>query len=341
MKARPDLSSDGCFLTSIFNIGRGLGGKDERMILARALETRINRSESLITPARLGFDTVTQFAGEFAKEMTALRLRPPTFEDFVVVNRARGYQSRILGKLCHLFVRSFKPVQDDFLAIAISQLQELNRPQVADSILVLNPAAVAPNLLNGRGQEVTTPVSFGKPRKAHSLRILKTDGRTVEFVDDMYVSYSGPGPSRLWSFLTEVEVKTPAAARGFTKQIGMSQFRVGAEDVKEIQMVVEGFRRVVRVTPEGLIFSGRATVRHAVTLLGRREWDKLQAEQQLRLTDLLKTGDQDELYKHAGFRYQSTSRGYGESFCRITLPIPIVYFEPLLHAIWPAASSLR
>ncbi len=179
------------------------------------------------------------------------------------------------------------------------------------------------------------PVNFGKPHKAHSLRIHKADGRTVEFVDDMYVSFSGREPTRLWSFLTEVEVKTPAAARGFTKQIGMSQFRVGVEDVKEVHMVVEGFRRVVRVIPERLIFSGRATVRHAVTLLSNREWAQLPREQQLRRTDLLAVGHQVELYKHAGFRYQSTARGYGESFCRITLPIPILYFEPLVNTIWP------
>lgn len=123
MKPELDFTSDVGFLALIFKVGRGAAGQDEHANLARFLETRINCSESLIRPTHLGFDSATHLATEFAKEMTALRLRPPTFEDFAAANRARGYQSRILGKLCHLFVRNFQPVQEDFLASAVNQLK--------------------------------------------------------------------------------------------------------------------------------------------------------------------------------------------------------------------------
>ncbi len=100
-------------------------------------------------------------------------------------------------------------------------------------------------------------------------------------------------------------------------------------------MTVEGFKRPIRVAPERMVFSTRATVRNAVTLLGRQDWARLPEEQRCRLTDLLAAGDEAGLYVHSGFQYQNTSRGYGESFCLVTLPIPVTYFDVLVAAIWP------
>jgi hypothetical protein len=218
-------------------------------------------------------------------------------------------------------------------------LQELNNPKLAVSVLAANRLAVVPDLLNGRGEPIKIAVKFGRPRKAHSIRIIKIDGRKVEFVDDMYVSYAGNGAERRWSFLNEAESKTSGAARGFRKQVGSSQFRVGSQGVREVEMIVEGFKNPIRVRPECLVFSGRATVRNAVTLLSKTDWAQLEEEQRRRLTNLLIAGDYVGLYTHSDFRYESTSRGYGESFCCVTLPIPVTYFDALVAAIWPQASE--
>jgi hypothetical protein len=192
-------------------------------------------------------------------------------------------------------------------------------------------------LVDGKGKPVKVAGKFGAPRKAHTVRIVKSDGRAVEFVDDFYVSYAGVRVERFWAVLNEVESKTSGAARHFRKQIGLSQFRIGAKEVREIEMRVEGFRRPVRVVPERLVFSTRSTVRNAVTLLSNNEWELLPEEHRRCCADLLRAGDQAGLYLHANFQYQSTSRGYGESFCLVTLPVPIRYINPLVAAIWPTA----
>lgn len=332
-------ASDATVLRLLFRVTRPAKIQADRLTLARAIETRVVASASVITPTQLGFDHPAEMAALFADDIARMFVRAATYQDFTAAHRVSGYRSRIRGKLWHLFVRNFQPLQRDFLDHAIGQVEELNTPLLAPSLLALGDGGVVPMLINGRGEPVTQRVNFGLPRKAHRLRIVKTDGRSVEFVDDMFVSFSRDRPHRLWSFLNEVEVKTPTAARAFGKQIGMSQFRVGMPDVQEIQMAVEGFRQVVRVRPEHLIFSSRSTVRNAVTLLGRSEWARVTPEQQVRITKLLKAGDQIELYKHSGFRYQHTARGYSESFCRVTLPIPIMYFDPLIDAIWPNSSA--
>jgi hypothetical protein len=321
-------------LRLIFRVACHKDGAD-RNELAHVFKDRINRCGSPISCCAFGIKSVAELAALFVSDIAAMRVSAATFEDFISPGCIRGYQSRVRGKLWHLYVRNYQPLDDDFRANALSQLEELNDPKVAASIVRIYPAATAPDLVNGKGEAVKVTKRFGRPRKAHSIRVIKTDGRGVEFVDDVYVSYAGAGIERVWAFLNEVEVKTSGAARGFRKQIGLSQFRIGAEGLREVEMVVEGFTRRVRVAPERLVFSTRATVRNAVTLLSKKQWALLPEELQRRCTKLLRVGDQAALYVHADFQYQSTSRGYGESFCLVTLPIPASYIDALVTAIWP------
>ena len=314
-------------------------GVDSRTELAKVFEDRIIRCGSPISPTALGAGSVTELAALFVGDIGAMRIRAQTFEDFTSRNCVRGYQSRIRGKLWHLFVRNFQPLDEDFRANALSQLEELNDPKVAASILRIDPAAKPPDLINGKEEVVKVARKFGRPRKAHTVRIIKSGGRAVEFVDELYVSYAGSGVNRFWALLNEVEIKTAGAARGFRKQIGLSQFRVGAEGVREVEMTVEGFKRSVRVVPERLVFSTRATVRNAVTLLSNNEWALLPGEQRRCCTELLSAGDQAGLYVYSGFQYQSTSRGYGESYCLVTLPVPVSYIDALVNALWPRSSE--
>ncbi len=125
-----------------------------------------------------------------------MRLRPQSFEEFISPNRVAGHQSRVRGKLWHLFVRNYQPLQEDFRANARNQLQELNEPQLAASFLPINPTAKVPDLVDGKGEAIKVAGKFGRPRKAHAIQIIKSDGRAVEFVDDMYVSYAGYGAER-------------------------------------------------------------------------------------------------------------------------------------------------
>jgi hypothetical protein len=333
----PNLGSTLCsqdVLRLIFCVGRNKESAD-RTELAHVFEDRITRCGSPISSCALGVKSAAELAALFVSDIAAMRISAATFEDFISPGCIRGYQSRIRGKLWHLFVRNFQPLDDDFRANALSQLEELNDPKVASSLVGINLAAIAPDLVNGKGEAVKVTKRFGRPRKAHNIRVIKTGGRAVEFVDDVYVSYAGAGVERVWAFLNEVEIKTSGAARGFRKQIALSQFRVGAEGVREVEMAVEGFKRPVRVAPECLVFSTRATVRNAVTLLSNKQWALLPEELQRRCADLLRAGDQAALYVHSDFQYQSTSRGYGESFCLVTLPIAATYIDALVAAIWP------
>src|SRR5205814_930663 len=118
---------------------------------------------------------------------------------------------------------------------------------------------------------------------AEKIRMIKKNGKTVEFVDDVYVSYADGVLGRLWSFLTEAEVKTASASRGFAKQIGFAQLRLGADDLKKIEMTVEGFKKPVSVTPERIIFSQRSISRNAITLLSNRSWARLGSDIQAAL----------------------------------------------------------
>ena len=323
-------------LRLIFRLARNKNSAD-RTELEHVFEDRITRCGSPISCSAFGAKSVAALAELFVRDIEAMRISAASFDDFISPGCIRGYQSRIRGKLWHRFVRNYQPLDDDFRANAASQLEELNDPQIASSVIRINPAATAPDLVNGKGDVAKVAKQFGRSRKAHSIRVIKTDGRAVEFVDDVYVSCAGSGVERVWAFLNEVEVKTSGAARGFRKQIGLSQLRVGAEGVREVEMTVEGFKRPVRVAPDRLVFSTRATVRNAVTLLSDKQWALLPEQLQRRCTDLLRTGDQAALYVHSDFQYQSTSRGYGESFCLVTLPIPASYLDAWVAATWPTA----
>jgi hypothetical protein len=166
--------------------------------------------------------------------------------------------------------------------------------------------------------------------------MLKANGQTVEFVDDMYVAY-GDGPlGRLWTFLSEIEVKTAGAARGFAKQIGFAQIRLGAGELKAVQMRVEGFKRLIRVPPERIIFSQRSIGRNAISLMGAKAWMRLSDELKSGLTKAIDVGDVAEIYKRSDFRIQSTTQETIDSvFLRITLAIDSSFLNAVVQAIWP------
>jgi hypothetical protein len=130
-------------LRLIFRVARKETGVHGRTTLANVFEDRIIRCKSPINSTAFGVRSVAELALLFARDIEAMRISAGTFENFISPDCIRGYQSRIRGKLWHLFVRNYPPLDDDFRANALSQLQELNDPKVAASLLHINPAAKA------------------------------------------------------------------------------------------------------------------------------------------------------------------------------------------------------
>jgi hypothetical protein len=233
-----------------------------------------------------------------------------------------------------LFVRNFEPLQADFRRDALLQLEDLNKRQSTPTTQL---AGAIPHWINAEGMEVPRSQRFGRPRRAQNIRIVKKSGKTVEFVDDMYVAYSDGALGRLWTFLNEVEVKTSSAARGFAKQIGFAQLRLGAADLKGVAMLVEGFKKPVTVPPRRIIFSQGSISRNAITLFSNRSWSRLATNIQTGLMEAIETGDVAEIYKRSDFRIQSTTREAQDSvFLRITLAVHAKYLNDFVQAIWPS-----
>ncbi len=282
-----------------------------------------------------GAKSAKELAELFVHEFDRMTIRSKTFSAFLSKPRMEGYRSRVRGKLFHLLVRNFEPLQADLRNYATEQVKELNEPLVRGSHY-LEYVPVPSQLINAKGVHIPTLVKFGKPMKAASIRIVKQNGHAVEFVDDMYVSCAQGVNGKLWSFLSEIEVKTASAARGFGKQIGFAQLRMGAADVKEIQMIVEGIKDPVRVPPHRIIFSQRSIDRNAITLLSRKTWAGLTDEARLSLTNAIDDGNVAEIYRQSGFRFQTSARGsHHDVFRRITLAIHIDYLDDYVQAIWP------
>jgi hypothetical protein len=279
-----------------------------------------------------GAKTPRELAAIAVAEFERMRVRAKSLTDFLSASRIEGYRNRLRGRLFHVLVRNFEPLQADFRRDAGLQLQELNDPQMAKAIA----PGIIPDWINAKGGTVPRLQKFGRPRRAQDIRMLKLSGQTVEFVDDMYVSYADGPLGRLWTFLNEVEVKTAGAARGFAKQIGFAQIRLGAAELKAVEMQVEGFKRTIRVPPESIIFSQRSIGRNAITLLSNRAWLRLSDELKAGLTKAIDVGDLAEIYKRSDFRIQSTTQESIDSvFLRITLAIDSGYLNALVQAIWP------
>ena len=334
-------------LQRIFEISRGIGVKaQQRIDLVQVIEGRIwhlaapvdATTKSHCNPGwgwtAFGVKTPRELSEHFVSRFEQMKFRSKTLNEFLSAARIEGYRNRVRGELFHLFVRNFEPLQADFRRDALLQLEELNNPQLARSV---QSAGTVPDWMNAKGTEVPRLQQFRRPRRAQNVRITKTNGQTVEFVDDMYVSYSDGVLGRLWTFLNEVEVKTSSAARGFAKQIGFAQLRLGAAELKGVEMLVEGFRKPVTVPPERIIFSQRSISRNAITLYSNRSWARLATEIQAGLMKAIEIGDVAEIYKRSDFRIQATTQQAEDSvFLRITLAVHANYLNGFVQAIWPS-----
>jgi hypothetical protein len=317
----------------------------QRTELVNELEGRIAHLESGRIPASgptesmqnhgcavFGVTCARALAELFVEEFGRMKIAPPTFRGFINRARAHGYRSRVRGRLFHLLVRNFAPLQNDLLQNALGQLDELNNPQLHGSFPV---GTKIPSLLNAKGVEVHGSMQFGPPLKAEEMRIRKKDGRAVEFVDDAYVSFADVPNARLWTFLCEIEIKTTGAASRFGKQIGFSQLRFGAQDMSAIEMTVAGFDGIVKIAPEHIVFSQRSIDRNAVTLLSTKKWLRLSDEDRATLAGAWQTGDVEEIYTRSDFRIQSTDLGHGDVFRKMTLAIHSGVLDLYVEALWP------
>src|SRR5436309_6366428 len=160
-------------LRRIFHLARGSGlAPAERTALLSDLEQRIRQCGTELPAKYFGVKDARELAEVFLLELEAMNIRPKTFREFIAQMRIEGYQSRVRGKLFHLFVKNFEPLQRDFKRAAAAQAKELNNPELAGKVPV---GAKPPKLLNAKGVEIAQPVGFGTPRKATQIRILKTD----------------------------------------------------------------------------------------------------------------------------------------------------------------------
>jgi hypothetical protein len=332
-------------LRRIFSIaGKQAGGSQEHVELVQILENRIAKLRSPVAIleatkpsnwacAAFGVKSPRELAEHFVSRFEQMKFRSKTLGEFLSAARIEGHRNRVRGELFHLFVRNFEPLQADFRRDALLQLEELNNPQLAPSV---QSGGIVPNWMNAKGMEIPRLQQFGRPRRAQNVRITKKNGKTVEFVDDMYVAYSDGALGRLWTFLNEVEVKTSSAARRFAKQIGFAQLRLGATELKRIEMSVEGFKKRVTVPPERIIFSQRSISRNAITLYSNRSWARLDSDIQAALMKAMETGDVAEIYKRSDFRIQDTTQQAEDSvFLRITLAVHADYLNAFVQAIWP------
>jgi hypothetical protein len=306
---------------------------DERRAMIRDLQYRILQWEDTLPAARssvkgrkggcriFGERSARRLAELMIADIERMVVSTKSFENFCDPNRAHGYRSRLRGKLFHLFVRNFAPIQNDFLQLAELQVQELNEPPLP--------------LLTANEKEYSRVATFGRPFRAQNIRIAKFDGTVVDFVDDLYVAAALHEGNTLWSFLVEIEVKTAGAASRFGRQIGFSQSRMGAENLKHIEMNVDGYTNLVVVKPEHLLFSRTSILRHAVTFLSRKAWLMLPASGRADLENAIQRGDMERIYRSSNFRYQGTQLGQRETFCRVELAVPIDLFEGYVAAIWP------
>ena len=333
-------------LKRIFEIGRGTGvSPQQRTDLVQVIEGRIGHLAPAVDATikdhgnpswgwtAFGVKNPRELSEHFVSRFEQMKFRSKSLAEFLRAGRIEGYRNRVRGELFHLFVRNFEPLQADFRRDALLQLEELNNPGLAPSV---QSTGTVPDWMNAKGMEIPRLQQFGRPRRAQDVRIMKKNGQTVEFVDDMYVAYSDGVLGMLWTFLNEVEVKASSAARRFAKQIGFAQLRLGAAELKEVEMLVEGFKKPVRVPPERIIFSQRSISRNAITLYSNRSWARLATEIQAGLMKAIESGDMAEIYKRSDFRIQATTQQEEDSvFLRITLAVHADFLNGFVQAIWP------
>lgn len=284
-----------------------------------------------------GVTTPLELAEQFVHEFEKMNGGLKSFREFRHAKKSAGYRSRVRGKLFHLFVRNFAPLNRDLYEHALRMIEELNAPTVNGD----PPGRRAPSMMNSKGQEFPRRVTFGAPLKAKDVCIIKKNGKRVEFVDDMYVSYADDPEASLWGFLCQIEVKTAGAAGGLGKQISFSQIRLAQDDVEMVEMIVEGCVDPVRVRPEHIMFSQRTIDRNGVSFLGKKSWIRLGEEVRLLLSRAALEGNAEEIYLNSAFRFQATNREGVDAFRRITLAINVDFFDEYVDAIWPIGFALQ
>lgn len=338
-------ASEKGLLRRMFRLARGPKlTVQERADLVSTIDKRlfgafdeIARSGVALGPKDFGVKSTKELAETFVKEMEDMNISPKTFRAFISSARIEGYQSRIRGRLFHLYVRNLRPLQDDFLRWALDQIKELNGRKLAGTFD--DPNAKAPALVNALGQQITKPLQFDTmPFKVEKVHIKKVNGQKVEFIDDAYVAFSGTGDERFMSFLTETEVKTVAAAKGLSAQIASAQIRGGSADTSLIvvsgrrgvkrdgRIVFEGKEELIEIKPERIVYSPRSINRSGVTLFSARRWARIKEKGEV---DLAK------VYEASDFSFRSTAKGMGETYLFIRLAINTEDLNRVVRAILP------
>jgi hypothetical protein len=290
------------------------------MNLVSDFEKRIAQSGTILRHKDFGVKNWRELAELFVTELKKMDIAPKTFRAFIANMRIEGYQSRVRGWLFHLYVRNLNPLQDDLLKWAMGQLDELNASKF---------------LLDALGKQITNPVKFnGLPFKAIKIYVRKVDGTLVEFIDDTIIAFSGTGKERYMSFLTEMEVKTVAAARGLSEQIAFAQIRTGSKDTREIivvgrqavkkegRIVFEGPETEIKFEPNRIVYSPLSRNRSGVTLMSANRWAQIQ-EQVV------------SVYESGEFKLRTTAKGGGESYLLIRLALNTDELHKIVRAIWP------
>jgi hypothetical protein len=335
-------------LRLMFKLARSsdLAGK-ERMDLLQGIERRIfeafkgiGQSGGTLRLKDFGVKNARELAEMFVKELEDMNISPKTLRAFISHRQIEGYRNRVRGKLFHLYVRNFAPLQEDLLKWAVDQVEELNNPKLSGTFT--RPNVKVPALVNALGDRVTEPIKFEDlPFKVEKIHIIKADGKRVEFIDDAYVSFSGTGNERFVTFLTETEVKTAGAAKGLSEQIASAQLRTGSADTSLIELV--GYRSVrkngrivfedkisppIPVEPKRIVYSPRSINRSGVTLLSAGKWARIK-----------ETGvvDAAKIYASSEFRLSSTAKGMGETYLFIRLAVSTDELNKIVHAVWPGS----
>ncbi|MBI5885721.1 MAG: hypothetical protein HZB85_03970 [Deltaproteobacteria bacterium] len=312
-------------LRRIFMLARGSGlTAAEREDLISTFVERISESKSSLRPSDFGLKGNRELAEFFVKTFEEMEIAPRTLRAFLAGKRIKGYQSRFSGALFHMYVKNFQPLWEDFRKVALGQVKELNE-------LGANPRKNL-HLVNARDERVKG-LKFETLEKAEKIYIIKKDGTRVEFIDGAMVSSSGKGDSAYWSFLMELEVKTSSAAKEFREQIGSAQLRFIHDEVECIEMLVDGIKDPVKVSPKNIVFSPRSINRNAVSLLSESKWAKLEKIERIGLLEAAKEGKKEKIYEASNFRVQSTSKGMGESFIRVDLAVNSEEIWKIIRAV--------
>lgn len=229
-----------------------LPAKEARELRARLLEglVRFFQSAMKLKPSDLGARTMDELVEVFLRMVERTRYSGYTLR--ALRAKLHGLRGVFAGELFELLVHNMRELQGDLRRMAQLQLGELNGLARQGSKL----------LVDANGNKVTVAGQFTEIRRATEIYIWK-DGQKRKFLDLAYVSVLDRDGKRTVGMLVETEIKLPGAAKSFGEQIGQAQTRFAGAD--EIEMVVEGFGKPIRVTPDRVVFSRRSINRFAVT----------------------------------------------------------------------------